>query len=372
MWKPFPKWQRQKTSKMLGRLHSPQAVRLSRLRRLLRKVDTAGWLISSKENIVYLTGLTGEAVADRQAYLLVAPKIELLLASPLSQLKPKLRLRKRQFSSKKTVSEFIKELGVKTLAVEETDLTIQEFRQLKTRLKGITLVDGQRRVENLRLVKDATEQKWLKRSAKIASLVMKQAIANLREGVTETAVAHAISQLMLQAGANEMSFPPIVAFGSHSAVPHQVPTGRRLKQNEVVLIDLGAKVNDYCSDMTRTIFWAGSPTPEFRRVEIIVKQAYRTALTTLANGKTTAAKVDAAARKVISQAGFGDNFIHNTGHGIGLSIHEDPSLSARDSTKLVSGMVVTVEPGVYIPGKFGYRFENTIMITNRGFRTLTS
>jgi Xaa-Pro aminopeptidase len=165
------------------------------------------------------------------------------------------------------------------------------------------------------------------------------------------------------------SFPIIVASGPNSANPHHISSKRKIVANDVILMDLGCVYKGYCSDLTRT-FFLGKTNDLQRKVYALVKRAYGRAMRALKKG-VKASSIDNAAREVISNAGFADKFIHTTGHGVGIDIHEPPRLSAKDNTVLKNGMIVTVEPGVYIKGRFGVRIEDTVLINKKGKRVLT-
>ena len=167
------------------------------------------------------------------------------------------------------------------------------------------------------------------------------------------------------------SFPPIVASGPNAALPHAVPTDRVIQRGETVIIDMGARVEGYCSDMTRTIIPGGDPPEDVRRVYAAVKEAQAAAQKAIREGMT-GREADKVARRVIDQAGFGKYFIHSLGHGVGLAVHEQPSLSPRARKKLRAGMVVTVEPGIYIKGLCGVRLENMGLVRPDGLELLSS
>ena len=228
-------------------------------------------------------------------------------------------------------------------------------------------LDGE--VERLRRVKSSEELEILAAAAKMISDILVFLIDWIAPGMTERSVARRLVELAHEAGADGMSFPPIIASGPNSSLPHAVPTDRKLEKGEPVVIDAGVKLNGYCSDITRTVF-LGEPSADFRSVYRIVLKAQREALRCLRAG-VTARDVDRAARSVIEDAGFGDRFGHGLGHGVGLAVHEAPRLNPRDSTVLEEGMVVTVEPGVYLPGKGGVRLEETVVVEAGGPRILT-
>jgi len=271
------------------------------------------------------------------------------------------------------LGNLLKEMGIKNLAFEEDYLVWGQHRQLSERLGAfsppIELIPFNGVVEHMREVKDKTEVETMEASADLISAVLDEVIAGLKTEMTEKAVAWRIELLARESGAEGLAFPSIVASGPNSALPHAVPSGRRIKPNEPIIFDVGARVDGYCSDMTRTVF-LGDPAPDFREIYAIVRQAQLEALKSIRPG-IKSSHPDSIARQVIGDAGFGEYFIHSLGHGVGLATHERPRLGQQDPVTLKTGMVVTVEPGIYIPGKGGVRLEEMVVIEENGPRILT-
>jgi Xaa-Pro aminopeptidase len=224
-------------------------------------------------------------------------------------------------------------------------------------------------VEEMREVKDALEVKALEASAELISTILDEVIAGLEPGLTEKEVAWQIECMAHEAGAERLAFPPIVASGPNSALPHALPTDRRLGKEEPIILDAGVRLRGYCSDITRTIF-LGRPGPDLRKIYNTVRQAQLAALEEIRPG-VDSIHPDAIARDVIRDAEFGEYFGHALGHGVGLATHERPRLGPQKPVKLKKGMVVTVEPGIYIPGKAGVRLEEMVVIETDGPRILT-
>ena len=268
----------------------------------------------------------------------------------------------------------VQRLRTENLGFEEDYLTWGLHYKLTEKIGKIShpfrLTPMKAVVEEMREVKDDQEIRALEASAGLISAVLDELIAGLKPGLTERQIAWEIHGLTHASGADDLAFPPIVASGPNGALPHAVPTDRRLESGEPIVLDVGIKLNGYCSDMTRTIF-LGDPSPEFRDIYITVRKAQLAALQEIRPG-VVSNQPDAIARKVISEAGFGEYFGHALGHGVGLATHEQPRLSPRDPVKLKKGMVVTVEPGIYIPGKGGVRLEEMIVIEDDGPRILTT
>ena len=274
----------------------------------------------------------------------------------------------------KEFPDLLKGMGTKSLGFEEGYLTCALHRQLRERFEevslpvGMTPLDGV--VEDMREVKDDQEIRALEASADLMSRILDEVIDGLEPGVREKEVAWRIEDLARQGGADCLAFPSIVASGPNSALPHAVPTDRRIGKGEPVILDVGVRLEGYCSDMTRTVF-LGDPAPEFRKIYRTVRKAQLAALEAVRPGVDTD-RPDALAREVIGEAGFGDYFGHALGHGVGLATHEGPRLSPLKPSILRKGAVVTVEPGIYMPGKGGVRLEETVAVEEQGARIITS
>lgn len=209
-------------------------------------------------------------------------------------------------------------------------------------------------------IKSAEEIALMRRAAAITDDVYEYILGIVSEGVTETALADAIYRKTVELGASGVSFDTIVAFGESGAEPHHVPTDKRLQKGMFVTIDMGAVVEGLCSDFTRT-FAFGDIDEEQRRVYDTVYEAQKLALSAVADG-TACRAADAAARDHIARCGYGGFYIHGTGHGVGTEIHEPPTLNARSEETLAAGQVVTVEPGIYLPGRMGVRIEDMVLV----------
>jgi Xaa-Pro aminopeptidase len=264
------------------------------------------------------------------------------------------------------------------LAFAPAQLTVAQKDALQiaagSRLRWLAAPDL---IERLRAVKDAEELNLMRESARLISQVWAAAVRNMKPGISELAVAADIEHSMKLRGASGPSFETIVASGPRSAWPHARPTPKLLRKNELVVLDQGAILRDYCSDMTRTVFLGRSPVGaragvrnKARSLYDAVLEAQEAAIAAIRPG-VSAASVDAAARKVFKRLGLERYFTHSTGHGLGLEIHEMPRLGRAEKTVLVEGMIVTVEPGVYIEHLGGIRIEDEVLVTSRGAEVLT-
>ena len=263
------------------------------------------------------------------------------------------------------VAEKVKEAGLKKTVFEpETENYVRGKFWLG---RGFAEKGGL--TAGLRAVKRPEEAALIRKSCRIASAAFKIIKPRIKAGRTELSVSRELNDIMRGMGASGPSFDLIIAFGPNSALPHHTSSERRLKKNEAVLIDFGCVYNGYCSDITRTFFY-GKPDPEFKKVYALVDAAQKAGLKTVRAGAKAAA-VDKACRAVIADAGYGQYFIHGTGHGIGLEIHEAPWVNSKSKETLKAGMTATVEPGVYLYGKFGVRIEDSVLVTKTGCEILT-
>ncbi len=269
------------------------------------------------------------------------------------------------------LDELTRKGEIRALGFEEEFVTWGLYQRISKALStDIRLMPLGKAVEPLRAVKSKQELDMLKASADMISTVLRQVIESLTDGMTEREVAFMVETLARQEGADSLAFPPIVASGPNSALPHAIPSERRLRDGEPIILDVGVRLNGYCSDITRTVF-LGKPSAEFALIYNTVKSAQAAGIIEIRSGALST-KPDTAARTVIREAGFKDYFGHSLGHGIGLAAHEDPRLSPKNPTTLREGMVVTVEPGIYIPGKGGVRIEEMVVVEENGCRILTS
>ena len=259
-------------------------------------------------------------------------------------------------------------LGVARLGFEAHDVSVATHGRLVGALEGVELVATQDAVERQRWVKDDEELSALRDAQRVTDLAFDDIVEWLATGQTERQVAHQLELVMRREGADAMAFDPIVAFGENAAEPHHEPGHRVLEEGDIVKLDMGALWAGYHADMTRTIAF-GEPAAELKKVHEIVKESQQAGIDAVREG-VTGAEVDAAARGVIEGAGYGERFSHGLGHGVGLEIHEGPRLGREFDHVLPVGAVVTVEPGIYIPGLGGVRIEDMVEVTDDGCRVL--
>jgi len=345
--------------------------RLKRLRQILDASGASALLETHLPNIYYLCGFSGDSGA-----LLVDQASATLFTDGRFTIQAKeetsgVRVHIHKGPLLEAVGEHLRKRKRQKVAVPSSHLTLAAWKTLRKAAGGNykwVATDGL--VESLRVVKDADEIDRIRESAHVGSEVMEEAIRLIRPGVTELDIAAEIGYRMRRKGASGESFEAIVAAGPRSALPHARPTARRIGKNELVVLDLGAILRRYCSDLTRTVYVGKAPL-QVRQWYDAVLQAQAAARDAVKPGATCGA-VDAAARNVLQHKGLGRYFVHSTGHGIGLEIHEDPRI-ARDQKKLLhAGNIVTLEPGVYMEGVGGIRIEDDVLVTPRGAEILTT
>ncbi|WP_022854012.1 M24 family metallopeptidase [Thermodesulfatator atlanticus] len=348
--------------------------RLKRLRLSLARLADA-ILITCPENRRYLSGFSPSDVSltESSGALLITSKEAFLLTDPRYQEEAKecAPLFEPCIYRKGLVAELEKLLpllGVKKLLVEPSYVSLSSFRLMEKKL-SCEIVEARPLVEKLRAVKDEHEIKLIQESLRIAEEILAVVAKEIRPGVSEKEIAARIIMLS-HLKAEGPSFPPIVASGRNAARPHAEPSDKKLALHEPLIIDMGVKWQGYCSDITRT-FWVGEPDERFIKVYSLVKKAKEAAEAQIRAG-VKGALPDLAAREVFKKEGVDKNFWHSLGHGVGLAIHEAPTLSFRSRRHLRPNQVVTVEPGLYFPEWGGVRLEDMVVITKQGFKRLNS
>lgn len=339
------------------------------LRRVREQADAL--LVTAPSNVRYLTGFTGSnaqlLLADEPVFCtdgryteqasIEVPDLEHRIY-PGARLVP-------------TVAELVTERGIRRLGVEAAHTTLQAYENLRAGVADAELVATSELVEEARAAKDPGEVERIRRAQRIGERALWDTLAgrSARAPGTERELALALEWAMRTGGAEAVSFDVIVASGAHAALPHAMPRDEPVEADGVLLIDLGARVQGYCSDMTRTFLGPQAPD-ELRRAHASVVRAVEAACAVVRPG-ASAGDVDRAARETLEADGLGDSFIHSTGHGVGLEIHEGPRLAPEAEGRLEEGMVITIEPGVYLPGTGGIRVEDLIVVGGDGPVVLT-
>jgi Xaa-Pro aminopeptidase len=353
--------------------------RLERLRAAFDAYELDALLVSQPESRYYLSRYTGHDLPPRDSagYLLITRQQALLLTDPRTSQQAEQEAADFEVVTyaagsrgPQSVAESANKLGLQRLGFESIHLPYGIYADIRAGLaSGIELAPVDRIVDDLRVIKDAEELAHLQDAIDVLDRCLAHVLGLLAPGQTEREVARQVELYLLER-ADGSSFPPIVASGPNASVPHAAPSDRRIAAGEPIKIDIGARAGFYCSDMTRTVC-LGTPRDE-RLIEVhaLVLEAQEHAERSLRPGMT-GREGDALAREVITRAGYGDAFTHGLGHGIGLEVHEPPSLSRlRGDETLQPGMVFSVEPGVYLPGWGGVRIEDLVVLEDGGARVL--
>lgn len=350
---------------------SPFALRRDRLAQVAVTSEVDGFLVTNPVNVTYLTGFSGDS-----SYLLVGRKQSLLVSdgrytTQISEECPGLDVHIRPPSIRITpaAAAELGKLGWQTISCDAAHLTLAEFEYLRTELKNVTWRAATGAVEQFRVKKDEHEVAALREAIAIAERALEQFKLSIDPQDSEKELHDRMELLLRSEGAKCSSFPTIAAVGKRSALPHAPPSKQPVGEAEVLLIDWGANGGFYRSDLTRT-FAPRRMAAKFREVYQAVLKAQLHAISQLRPG-VQSETVDAAARKVLEEEGLVNFFTHGLGHGIGLDIHEAPALRPNSDTLLEAGMVVTVEPGVYLPDWGGIRIEDDVLITPDGCEVLT-
>jgi Xaa-Pro aminopeptidase len=347
------------------------ALRRGKLTQVLADEALAALFITNPVNVTYLTGFSGDSshlVLTKDRALLVS---DFRYAAQIAEECPGLptHVRPVRQTIVQASAEVLGKLGVRAVGFESGHVTVADFETLTDTLKTVSWKGNRDRVEKLRAIKDTSEVAQVRESIDFAEKAFAMLRARLRPEDTEKELCDALEGYVRAAGGNCTSFPSIVAVGERAALPHAPPTNRTVGEASFVLVDWGASGRFYKSDLTR-ILTSHTISTKLEAVYAVVLHAQATALRALRPG-AKARDVDAEARAVIAQAGFGDFFDHGLGHGIGLQIHESPWMKPNSDSVFQAGMVVTVEPGVYLPGWGGVRIEDDVLITADGCEVLT-
>jgi Xaa-Pro aminopeptidase len=345
--------------------------RLKNVYSQLKQRGLDGLLVSLPANISYLA----ESLS-RDSYLLVSEKESVYFTDSRyteearAFLKDRIKLDECNGSVFKRIAETSQDLGLKRLGFEERYLPFGEFAKIKECGRGaFDLIPTHSIIEDKRQLKDDQEIEKIKQATKITALALEYIEKFIVCGVKEVEVAAEFERFIRYHGARAPAFDTIVASGPNSSQPHHLSGQRRLKNNEPVLIDLGVDYQGYKSDLTRVLF-LGKITVLVRKVYDIVLKAQELAIKRIRPGAEMAA-IDKVAREYIASKGYVKYFTHNLGHGFGLEVHEDPRISPNEASAIKPGMTFTIEPGIYLPGKFGVRIEDMVLITNRGCEVLS-
>ncbi len=348
------------------------AARVEKLRRVMREKKVDALLITSFSDVSYLTGFEGE-----DSFTLITPESALLLSDfryteQISREAPWIKPVMRTKAMWETVGTQIKKLKIRKLGVQSEALTVRQLGLLQKGLpkrRGIKITPVDEAVIGLRHVKDEHEIQIIEQAVAIAEHAFETVKAHFRTGETENHIASRLTHEMRKLDAQGASFDTIVAAGANGSLPHYRPGRVKVQNNMAVLVDWGARARGYCSDLTRMIF-VGAVPEKIREIYGIVLEAQLAAIDAIKPGEK-ALRVDRVARDIIKKAGYGKNFGHSLGHGFGRDVHEAIAMSRQSKVVLQPGMVVTVEPGIYLPGIGGVRIEDDVLVTEHGCRVLS-
>ena len=346
--------------------------RRDRLRKLLKKAGAPSLLVTNFANVTYLTGFTGD-----DSFLLITATDEILITDPryTEQLEEEcpgldLAVRRPGVSMTEIVVKTCRRAKVQVLGIEGDSITVSQRDAIAEKLPKLEIKKTAGMVEGLRAIKDRDEIAEIREAIRFAEDAYWRVRETARGDQTEKELADALEHDMRLAGAKCASFPPIVAVGPRAALPHARPTQQQIGAAGYFLLDWGASGRLYKSDLTRMLA-TGKIPPKLERVYRVVFKAQAAAIAAIRPG-ASCHDVDQVARGIIDEAGFGKNFGHGLGHGIGLAVHEAPRMARGIQQPLEAGMVVTVEPGIYLPGWGGVRIEDDVLVTRKGHEVLTT
>lgn len=365
---------------MSDMLHHEIRERISRLQQALAKQKVDALLVTQPENRLYLSGYTGadHGIQESAGALLIPAKGRpALLTDSRFTLQaeaeaPDYTIITYQRGLVSELEQVLPDMAIRSLLFETDYLLVSVHQRLLDLAKKLSfdLRPQTAMIEEMRMIKSPAELDLLRQSSRLNEQVFQEVFARIAPGMTEREIALELDLTMRRLGAQGPCFDTIVAFGDNAAKPHAVPGNRPLREGEAVMIDMGLIQQHYCSDMTRT-FVAGKADTVFLERHRLVRLAMLTGIQAIRAG-VSCAQVDQAARKVLIDAGYGDNFNHSLGHGVGLAVHEEPRLSPRSERILQAGMVVTVEPGLYIKDWGGIRLENMVIVREEGYEVINA
>ena len=357
-------------SKTTATIPHPYSLRIQKLRDEIARRRLDGYLIQERMDQYWATGFTGEdgaaLITGRHVVLLTDGRFDVAAdrEAPYAR-----RVLRRKRSPDETIKE-VRRCRVARLGFNPAHMNVADFSALKKAAGSIKLVPAEGLVTPIRRLKDAGEVDRLRTAIRVAEEAFQKVRQWLQPGLTERAIAAQLVYEMQKLGAQGETFPTIVAAGANSALPHYEPGDAVLTANEVLLVDWGARVGWYGSDLTRVV-WLGSIPARLKEVFRVVREAHDRATEAVRPG-IKAKAVDHVAREIIQKAGYGKLFNHGLGHGLGLVAHESPRVAKTSVDVLEPGMVITIEPGIYLPGVGGIRLEDDVLVTDTGYEVLSS
>ena len=349
-----------------------KSLRITNLETKLKEKDLDGIFILNESNIRYLTGFTSAdsfaIVAQKERAFITDSRYTEQAEREVSNYEI-VKWRAPHAGLPETVKACCERYGIKKLGIEKKSMTVDMFETFSKMLDGIELISADGIIEELRRKKDLEEISNIRTAAKIADKAFIEILKYIKVGITEKDIERELQYLTKKLGADDISFPLIIASGKNSSMPHAVPSDKKIEAGDFITFDMGALYNGYKSDMTRTVV-VGNATERQKQVYNLVLQSQE------ASTKTIKAGLDGrtphhTAHAVLEKSGVEGIFEYGVGHGVGLDIHEDPFMSPRCDLALEEGNIITIEPGVYIPGWGGIRIEDTVVVTENGCEVLT-
>ncbi|HOZ45745.1 MAG TPA: Xaa-Pro peptidase family protein [Candidatus Hydrogenedentes bacterium] len=344
--------------------------RLERLRARMAAAECDGFVSLSPAANQYLAGFTGTAsvviVTEDEALFLCDFRYTEQAAHQVTGFS----IHQVTEASESEAGRRLTAHGARRVVFDPTAMTVAGFDHIEETFIGALIPDADM-VASLRVIKSADEIERIRAAVKLAEAVLTEEVQSFKEGLTERELAARFEYGFKMRGASEAAFKTIALFGAHTSVVHGEPDGRPLEKGHAVLVDFGCRLDGYCSDLTRTYVYSKIPGAWFEEVYHLTLAAQQRALESIRPGMTCR-EVDAVARDVIREAGYGERFGHGLGHGVGIDVHEQPRLGRQSDTVLQVGMVVTVEPGIYLPGQGGVRIEDLVVVTENGCECLST
>ncbi len=343
--------------------------RLDIVREKLHENKLDGILITNRANVLYLSGFSGSdgvlLLTGKRNYLVT----DFRYVEQAAKEAPHVSIIEHKMALINAVVSKVRRLKIKRLGIESKSISLDQFNELRGKTGGVRLIPAKDFIEELREVKDADEVKKITNAIKVAEAAFGKVVKLIRPGMSEKDLADLLDFCMRKCGAQKNAFDIIVAAGSRGSLPHAKPGQTKVLHRDKVLFDWGAQMGFYNSDLTRVVFTA-KMTPQAKKVFQIVLDAQRFAIEKIKSG-IVAREVDRMARSYIEKKGFGKEFGHGLGHGIGLEVHESPAINRRNKKPLKAGMVITIEPGIYLPKWGGIRIEDMVLVTEDGCRVLS-
>ncbi len=346
-------------------------MRLKKLRTNLKKTGKLPYLITNLTNIYYLTGFGGSygnLIIDDERIIFITDSRYIEYAGSI--LPETIEILQQENNYIESLNRILKSIGKRRLYIEQST-PLANFLAIKKQLKNVKILPGDDEVSSLRIVKDEEELKIMRKAIELTDTCFNHLLKMIKPGMIEWEISVEIEYFYRKNGCRKSSFDSIVASGKGSSMPHYIPSmTKKIEEIDILLIDMGCVFNGYNSDLTRTIF-TGNITPEYKKIYSIVRNAQEEAICAVRPG-ITAGSLDKIARDIIKKEGYGREFGHSLGHGLGLEVHENPAIRKGSAYKLKKNISFTIEPGIYIPDKGGIRIEDVIIARDNGYENLTN